>query len=111
MFLDEADIEVAGGDGGYGAVSLRHEKFLPRGGPDGGNGARGGDVVAVADPHLRTLIDAAYRKHYRAGDGGRGGPNNRRGKEGMRASPPPPARRRGSRRKASPESGGGCTWS
>jgi GTP-binding protein len=82
MFLDEADIEVLAGDGGDGAVSLRHEKFVPRGGPDGGDGARGGDVIAVADPHLRTLIDAAYHKHYRAEHGGRGGPNNRRGKRG-----------------------------
>ena len=82
MFLDEAQIEVAAGDGGNGALSLRHEKFVPRGGPDGGNGARGGDVIAVADPHLRTLIDAAYHRHYRAENGGHGGPNNRRGKKG-----------------------------
>jgi GTP-binding protein len=82
MFVDEADIEVAAGNGGDGALSLRHEKFVPRGGPDGGDGARGGDVIAVAGPHLRTLIDVAYRKRYRAGNGGRGGPNNRRGKRG-----------------------------
>jgi GTP-binding protein len=82
MFLDEADIQVAAGDGGDGAVSLRHEKFVPHGGPDGGNGARGGDVIAVADPHLRTLIDVAYHKHYQAANGGPGGPNNRRGKRG-----------------------------
>jgi GTP-binding protein len=85
MFIDEADIDVAAGDGGDGAVSLRHEKFVPRGGPDGGDGARGGDVVAVADPHLRTLIDVAYHRHYRAENGGRGGPNNRRGKRGASA--------------------------
>ncbi len=82
MFLDEADIEVAAGNGGDGAVSLRHEKYVARGGPDGGNGARGGDVIAVADPHLRTLIDVAYRKHFRAEKGGHGGGSNRRGKVG-----------------------------
>ena len=85
MFIDEADIDVAAGDGGDGAMSLRHEKFVPRGGPDGGDGARGGDVVAVADPHLRTLIDVAYHRHYRAENGGRGGSNNRRGKRGASA--------------------------
>jgi GTP-binding protein len=90
MFLDEADIDVAAGDGGDGALSLRHEKFVPRGGPDGGNGARGGDVIAVADPHLRTLIDVAYHKHYRAESGGRGGSNNRRGKKGAEVEVPLP---------------------
>ncbi len=82
MFIDEADIDIAAGDGGSGAVSLRHEKFMPRGGPDGGNGGRGGDVIAVADPFLRTLIDVAYRKHFRAENGGHGGANNRQGKKG-----------------------------
>jgi len=86
VFVDEAEIEVVAGDGGDGAVSLRHEKYVPRGGPDGGDGARGGNVVAVANSHLRTLIDVTYRKRYRAGDGGRGGGNKRRGKEGADAS-------------------------
>ena len=63
-------------------VSLRREKHLPKGGPDGGNGGRGGDVVAVADPHLRTLVDTRQRAHYRAEDGGRGGANRRRGGDG-----------------------------
>ncbi|MFB3883363.1 MAG: GTPase ObgE [Armatimonadota bacterium] len=90
MFLDEADIEVAAGKGGDGAVSLRHEKFVPRGGPDGGDGARGGDVVAIADPHLRTLVDVAYRRHYRAEDGGHGAANNRRGKRGASIEIPLP---------------------
>jgi GTP-binding protein len=85
VFVDEAEIEVKGGDGGNGAASLRHEKFVPRGGPDGGDGARGGDVVAVANPHLRTLIDVTYRTHYQAEDGGGGGSSKRRGKTGADA--------------------------
>lgn len=86
MFVDEAEIEVVAGDGGDGAVSLRHEKHVPRGGPDGGDGARGGDVVAIANSHLRTLIDVTYKKRYRAGNGGRGGGNKRRGKDGADVS-------------------------
>jgi GTP-binding protein len=82
VFADEAEIEVKGGDGGDGIVSLRHEKRLAKGGPDGGNGGRGGDVVVVADSHLRTLIDVTHRVQYRAEDGGRGGPNRRKGRDG-----------------------------
>lgn len=82
MFVDEAEIDIGAGNGGDGAMSLRHEKHVPRGGPDGGNGGRGGDVVAVADANLRTLIDCTYRTRYRAEDGGRGGPNRRQGKDG-----------------------------
>ena len=90
MFVDEADIEVVAGNGGDGAVGLRHEKFVPRGGPSGGDGARGGDVIAVADAHMRTLIDVAYHKHYRAPSGGRGGTNNKRGKRGADIEVPLP---------------------
>ncbi len=82
MFLDEAEIEVKAGDGGDGVVSLRHEKHVPRGGPDGGDGGRGGNVIAVADAHLRTLIDLTYRHRFAADDGGRGGANLRHGKNG-----------------------------
>jgi GTP-binding protein len=82
VFVDEAEIEVAAGDGGDGLVSLRHEKHVPRGGPDGGNGGRGGDVRGTADPSLRTLVDFTYRSHYRAEGGVRGGSNNRRGRDG-----------------------------
>lgn len=82
MFVDEARIEVQAGSGGDGAASLRHEKFVPRGGPDGGDGGRGGNVIAVADSHLRTLLDVARRTHLRGQNGGRGGPNHRRGKRG-----------------------------
>jgi len=82
MFVDEAAIQVKAGDGGDGLVSFRREKHVPRGGPDGGDGGRGGDVIAVADASLRTLIDLTYRPSYRAGDGAPGGPNRRRGRDG-----------------------------
>ena len=63
-------------------MSLRHEKFVARGGPDGGDGGRGGDVVAIADPNLRTLIDFTFRTRFHAGNGGHGGGNQRHGKNG-----------------------------
>jgi GTP-binding protein len=82
VFVDEAEIDVDAGRGGNGAVSLRHERFVPRGGPDGGNGGPGGSVIAVADARLRTLIDVARRTHYRAQVGVHGRPNRRTGKTG-----------------------------
>ena len=82
MFVDQAEIEVKGGDGGDGSASLRHEKYVPRGGPDGGDGAPGGDVIAVADAHLRTLIDFTHKRRHHAGNGGRGGPRRQHGKGG-----------------------------
>lgn len=81
-FVDEAVIEVAGGDGGRGIVSFRREAKVPLGGPDGGNGGRGGDVVAVADSGCLTLLDHRYRRRYKAQDGEAGGPNDRSGKGG-----------------------------
>lgn len=73
-FVDEARIEVAGGKGGNGVASFRREKFIPKGGPDGGDGGRGGNVYAVADCNINTLIDYRYaRKHFaRNGENGRG---------------------------------------
>lgn len=73
-FVDEATIDIAAGNGGAGCVSFRREKFIPFGGPDGGNGGRGGSVYAVADRNLNTLIDYRYqRKHIaRNGEQGRG---------------------------------------
>lgn len=73
-FFDEAKIEVLAGDGGNGVASFRREKFIPRGGPDGGDGGRGGSIWAVADRNLNTLIDYRYTRIFRAqrGENGRG---------------------------------------
>jgi GTP-binding protein len=78
-FLDEAKVYVRSGDGGDGCLSFRREKFVPRGGPDGGDGGRGGDVIAVAEAALNTLIDYRYRQHFKASKGGHGSGANRTG--------------------------------
>ena len=74
QFIDEARISVKAGDGGNGCISFRHEKYIPKGGPDGGNGARGGSVIICADRQLNTLLDFKYKRNYRAerGENGRG---------------------------------------
>ncbi|MCS6809264.1 MAG: GTPase ObgE [Bacteroidota bacterium] len=82
MFIDTVVIYIASGNGGDGRVSFRREKFAPKGGPDGGNGGKGGDVIVVADPHMSTLLDFRYRQHYRAGHGQAGGTSNWTGKQG-----------------------------
>jgi len=81
-FLDQCKITIRSGDGGAGAVSFRREKFIPRGGPDGGDGGRGGDVWVEAREGLNTLIDYRYRQHYRAGTGGHGMGRDRAGAAG-----------------------------
>jgi GTP-binding protein len=71
-FVDEVSIKVKAGDGGDGAVAWRREKFIPRGGPAGGDGGNGGDVVLVVDPQLSTLLDYRYVREHRAKSGGHG---------------------------------------
>jgi GTP-binding protein len=82
-FIDEANIEVIAGDGGNGAVSFRREKYVPRGGPDGGDGGRGGSIWAIADRNINTLIDYRYARIHRAkpGERGRGADQYGRGSE------------------------------
>jgi len=79
-FIDEAAITVRSGDGGRGCVSFRREKFVPRGGPDGGNGGNGGSVVLQVSPHLSTLLDFRYRKIFKAKRGQHGMGKNMYGK-------------------------------
>ncbi|HEX6265976.1 MAG TPA: GTPase ObgE [Burkholderiales bacterium] len=71
-FIDEAKIEVHAGSGGNGAATFRREKYVPRGGPDGGDGGRGGSVWARADRNVNTLVDYRFARIHRAGNGGRG---------------------------------------
>ena len=85
MFIDRARIFVKAGDGGNGAVAFRREKFVPKGGPSGGDGGRGGDVVVVADPGAHTLLDVQYRPHVRAQRGGHGEGGERHGRDGADA--------------------------
>ena len=79
MFIDEATVQVRAGKGGDGCVSFRREKYVPKGGPDGGDGGKGGDVVLVADPAVDTLLDFTYRRHLVAAKGRPGGSSNKTG--------------------------------
>lgn len=82
MFVDEVDIRVAAGDGGRGCLSFRREKFVPRGGPDGGDGGHGGSVYVVASPHLNTLINFRFHPEFTAERGRHGQGSNRTGHTG-----------------------------
>lgn len=91
MFVDYVEITVKAGDGGHGCLSFRREKYVPKGGPDGGDGGRGGHVIARVDPHLATLLDLRYQRLYRAAKGGDGQGKDLFGREGEdRVIPVPP---------------------
>jgi GTP-binding protein len=81
-FVDEVHLHVKAGDGGNGAVAWRREKFIPRGGPAGGDGGNGGDVVLVVDPQLSTLLDYRYVREHRAKSGGHGMGSDMNGHDG-----------------------------
>jgi GTP-binding protein len=83
QFIDEAHISVKAGDGGNGVISFRREKFIPKGGPDGGNGGNGGSVIVRADKQLNTLLDFRYRRIYLAERGENGRGKNQFGKYGQ----------------------------
>ena len=89
-FIDEARIEVHAGDGGNGVVHFRREKFIPKGGPDGGDGGRGGSIYAIADRNINTLIDYRYARIFRAkaGANGSGGQCNGRGADDIQLRVP-----------------------
>ena len=82
MLIDFAEIHVIAGKGGAGCISFRREKYVPKGGPDGGDGGKGGSVVLEVDPHVRTLLDAREHPRYRATPGRPGSGNRRSGKDG-----------------------------
>src|SRR6476646_8307960 len=81
-FVDEVDIHVEAGHGGRGAMSFRREKFVPRGGPNGGDGGRGGSVFIVANANLNTLLNFRFQRLFAAGKGQQGQGSLRTGKSG-----------------------------
>ena len=82
-FVDETKIKVIAGDGGNGVVSFRREKFIPRGGPDGGDGGRGGHIILKGNSQLWTLLHLKYRKHIIAENGLPGGASRKTGANGQ----------------------------
>ncbi len=82
MFVDRAKITISSGKGGNGAVSFRREPYVPEGGPDGGDGGKGGDVIFEADENLRTLMDFRYKRKYEAENGQDGMKKKKFGKNG-----------------------------
>ena len=81
-FVDKVTIFISAGNGGNGHLSFRREKYVPKGGPDGGNGGRGGDIIFISDSHLTTLLDFHYTSKYIAEDGQPGGKNRMFGRDG-----------------------------
>jgi len=90
VFVDEVDIHIEAGDGGSGSLSFRREKFVPKGGPDGGNGGAGGSVFLVADPHRNTLVHFRFNPDYKAQRGGNGAGALRTGRGGRDLEIPVP---------------------
>ena len=90
MFIDEAVISVKAGDGGNGCLAFRREKYVPRGGPSGGDGGRGGDVVLVSSQHYNTLLHLRYNPEHTAERGRHGEGNNRTGRDGKSVEVPVP---------------------
>ncbi|MCX7738431.1 MAG: GTPase ObgE [Hydrogenothermaceae bacterium] len=82
MFIDKAKIFLKAGDGGNGCVAFHREKFVPMGGPSGGDGGKGGDIILLADKDLHTLMDFKYKRHYKAQRGQNGQGGNKKGKDG-----------------------------
>ena len=81
-FVDQVRIVVRAGNGGDGLVGWRREKYVPDGGPAGGDGGSGGDIIFVANDHLTTLLDLKFRQHFTAVSGRKGGPNKMTGLSG-----------------------------
>jgi GTP-binding protein len=90
MFIDRVTVNVKAGDGGSGIISFRREKFVPMGGPDGGDGGRGGDVEVVGDSNLATLLDYTYRDSWTAEKGDHGSGANKSGRSGASVALPVP---------------------
>jgi Obg family GTPase CgtA len=86
-FVDEASIYVEAGRGGRGSVSFRRSKFIPRGGPDGGDGGKGGDVIVAGKSNLASLLDFKYKRNYKAENGKPGGGQNKTGRNGTDSTP------------------------
>ncbi|MDP6879212.1 MAG: GTPase ObgE [Candidatus Marinimicrobia bacterium] len=82
MFIDYTIIELYSGNGGSGCISFRREKYIPKGGPDGGNGGQGGSIYALSDKNIHTLQDVRYNRIYKAKNGDQGSSNSKTGKDG-----------------------------
>ncbi len=91
MFIDTAIIRIKSGKGGDGSIHFRREKFVPRGGPDGGDGGKGGDILLEVASNLNTLSNFRYKENFSAGNGKNGGKNKQTGRSGENLTIPVPA--------------------